>query len=229
MLVLRISCVKNLYKSGMPKFRYNARLTRDYMNSEKLMYMPTINRNPKYIEKKELEDIYKIEERFEKPMFEEEKEREELKEKLVKQIQRRALPRMDEKKIEPLNRKPSEIIGTLFDKVKFLKERVLELESMINERSEIHKAMLTDIDDDIKLTEQMAAHAMDMDERRNLKLDASILRKEKRNEEVQFWRDIVELRAELREMAEKFQMEHEISELFKDLKKDEADEEDEGV
>ncbi len=180
--------------------------------------------NPKYIEKKEFEDIYKMEERFEKPIFEEEKPREERKERVVKQIQRRALPRMEEKKIEPLNRKPSEVIGTLFDKVRFLKERVQELESMINERMEIHNSINKEIESDIQLTEDMASHAMDIDERRNLKLDASILRKEKRNENVQFWRDIVELRSELREMVEQFQMESEISQLFKDLRKDEVEE-----
>lgn len=180
--------------------------------------------NPKYIEKKEFEDIYKMEERFEKPLFEEEKPREERKERVVKQIQRRALPRMEEKKIEPLNRKPSEVIGTLFDKVRFLKERVQELESMINERMEIHNSINKEIESDIQLTEDMASHAMDIDERRNLKLDASILRKEKRNENVQFWRDIVELRSELREMVEQFQMESEISQLFKDLRKGEVEE-----
>jgi hypothetical protein len=94
------------------------------------------------------------------------------------------------------------------------------LQSMIDERKAIHEEMATDIAEDISTTEGMAGHAMDMDERRNLKLDASILRKELRSENIQFWRDIVELRAELREMAEKFQMETEISQLFKDLKKD---------
>ena len=181
------------------------------------------DRNPHYIEKKEFEDIYKVEDRIERPIFEEEKPIEEKKERIVKQVQRRALPRMDEKKVEPLNRKPSEVIGTLFDKVKFLKDRVAELEAMINDRVEIHNAMLKDIDDDIRITNEMAGHAMDMDERRNLKLDVSIMRKEKRNEQVQFWRDIVELRAELREMVEKFQMESEISKLFEDIRVDDAD------
>ncbi len=180
--------------------------------------------NPHYIEKKDFEDIYKIEDRHERPIFEEEKEKEERKEKLIKQIQRRALPRMEVTKLQTLNRKPSEIIGTLFDKVKFLKERITELESMINERMEIHKSIIRDVDEDINITNDMASHSMDMDERRNLKLDVSILRKEKRGESVQFWHDIVELRAELREMVEKFQMETEISNLFKDLRKDETDE-----
>jgi predicted RNA-binding protein with RPS1 domain len=188
------------------------------------MAKPDMSR-PHYIERKDFEDIYKVEDRHERPLFEEEKPKEERKERLVKQIQRRALPRMDEKKVVPLDRKPSEVIGTLFDKVKFLRERVAELEGMINDRVEIHNSMIKDIDDDIRITNEMAGHAMDMDERRNLKLDVSIMRKEKRNEQVQFWRDIVELRAELREMVEKFQMESEISNLFKDLKKDEADEE----
>lgn len=179
--------------------------------------------NPRYLEPKEFEDIYKVEDRHERPLFEEEKPREERKERVVKQVQRRALPRMEEKKVEPLNRKPSEVIGTLFDRVRLLKERVNELESMINDRVEIHNDMLKDIEQDISRTEQMAGQAMDMDERRNLKMDASILRKEKRSESVQFWRDIVELRAELREMAEKFQMESEISQLFKDLKKDDSE------
>gem|GEM_PF-1356752 len=179
---------------------------------------------PKYIEKKEFEDIYKTEERFERPLFEEEKPKEERKERVVREIARRALPRMEETKLQTLDRKPSELIGTIFDKVKFLKERIAELESMINERVEIHNGIIRDIDEDIRITNDLASHSMDLDERRNLKLDTSILRKEKRHESVQFWHDIVELRAELREMIEKFQMETQIGDLFKDLKKDEADE-----
>ncbi len=181
--------------------------------------------SPHYIEKKDFEEIYKVEDRHERPVFEEEKEKEERKEKILKQIQRRALPRMEETKLQTLDRKPSEVIGTLFDKVKFLRERINELESMINERVEIHKSIIKDIDEDINITNDMASHSMDMDERRNLKLDVSILRKEKRHESVQFWHDIVELRAELREIIEKFQMETEISNLFNDLRKDEAGEE----
>ncbi len=181
--------------------------------------------SPHYIEKKDFEDIYRIEDRHERPIFEEEKEKEERKERVLKQIQRRALPRMEEAKLQTLDRKPSEVIGTIFDKVKFLKERIAELESMISERVEIHKAIIKDIDEDIGITNDLAAHSMDLDERRNLKLDMSILRKEKRHESVQFWHDIVELRAELREMVEKFQMETEISGLFRDLRKDEAEEE----
>jgi len=180
---------------------------------------------PKYIEKKEFEDIYKIEERFEKPLFEEKKPKEERKERVVREIARRALPRMDEDKLQTLDRKPSEVIGTIFDKVKFLRDRITELESMINERVEIHNGIIRDIDEDIAITNDMAGHSMDLDERRNLKLDVSILRKEKRHESVQFWHDIVELRTELREMLEKFQMETEIGNLFKDLRKDEVGEE----
>ena len=185
------------------------------------------NRNPKYIEKKDFEDIYKIEDRFERPVFEEEKPREERKERLIHEVARRALPRMEEDKLKTLNRKPSEVIGTIFDKVKFLGDRVTELESMINDRVEIHKGIISDIDEDIAITNDMAGHSMDLDERRNLKLDMSILRKEKRHESVQFWHDIVELRTELREMVEKFQMESQIGDLFNDLKKDDVDDADE--
>lgn len=179
---------------------------------------------PKYIEKKEFEDIYKVEDRFEKPLFEEKKPKEERKERVVREIARRALPRMEEDKLKTLDRKPSEVIGTIFDKVKFLRDRITELESMINERVEIHDGIIKDIDEDIAITNDMAGHSMDLDERRNLKLDVSILRKEKRHESVQFWHDIVELRTELREMLEKFQMETEIGNLFKDLRKDEVGE-----
>jgi len=46
-------------------------------------------------------------------------------------------------------------------------------------------------------------------------LDISLLQREKRKENVQFWRDVLELTTELREIIEQHEMESKIAEIFK--------------
>jgi len=137
--------------------------------------------------------------------------------KEVPVIKKRSMPRMEETKIKPLKRDTPKVFGNLFDRVDFLKERVAETEATMKERENIHNQILQEIDVDITDKEQMATHITDLDEQRNFRLDISILRKEKRQEVIQFWRDILELRTELRELLEKLQTEEKILDAFKTI------------
>jgi len=181
--------------------------------------------DPHYINEDEFEDLYQLrekqkEELKDRPLAEtfEDEETEELKKKLIRSKQ--AMPRMEEEAITPLKRVSPEIIGSLFDRVKFLQERIAEINDTLDVRKNLHEDAVKEIDKDIAEKEEMEGRLADFDEKRNIKLDISILRKEKRHENVQFWKDITELKSELRELMEQLQTEAKISDMFKDLKGD---------
>ena len=130
------------------------------------------------------------------------------------QIKHKAMPRMEDLTVEPLNRATPEIIGSLFDRIKFLRERIEESNGMIETRKTLHDQVIAEIDVDIADKNSMESRLTDIDEKRNLKLDISILRKEKRHEQLQFWRDILELKTELRTLMEEYESESRIVGLF---------------
>ncbi len=142
----------------------------------------------------------------------------ERKERIVPIIKHRAMPRLEDEKIEPLKRLPPMVIGGLFDRVRFLEARMAETTETMTARADLHKKMLEEIAVDITERDEMLSHTADPDERRNIKLDMSVLRKERRHEQVQFWRDLLELRTELRELMEKHEMEKKIVDLFVTVK-----------
>lgn len=146
-------------------------------------------------------------------------------EKKVKTITRASLAGtafMEKNEIEPLKIASPKIMGSLFDRVDFIRARVTEIQDSIRLREEMHKSMISEIDTDIAEKQQIEVSLVDMDEKRNFKLDISLLRREKRQEGVQFWRDMVELKAELRELLEQLETETKIVGIFKDLKGEEA-------
>jgi hypothetical protein len=132
------------------------------------------------------------------------------------QVKRKAMPRMEDITVKPLNRATPEIMGGLFDRVKFLKQRIEEINSMIGSRTALHEQVISEIDADIADKSSMESKLTDIDEKRNLKLDISILRKEKRHEQLQFWRDVLELKTELRTLTEEFETEGRIVDLFRE-------------
>ncbi|MHA2063380.1 MAG: hypothetical protein ACXABY_03260 [Candidatus Thorarchaeota archaeon] len=177
---------------------------------------------PHYINEEEFEDLYKLREKQkeefrDRPVMEtfEDEEKEELKRKLIKSKQ--AMPRMEESVITPLKRISPEIVGNLFDRVRFLEERIAEINDIIGIREKIHVDAVTEIEKDITEKESIESRLSDIDEKRNIKLDISILRKEKRHEDVQFWKDITELKSELRELMEKHESETKITKLFDNI------------
>lgn len=129
-----------------------------------------------------------------------------------------ALPSMQEDEIEPLKRAGKPLVsGSLFDRERFLKERIDETRHEIGLRENIHNQIIIDIDVDIEEKKKMEDQLTNMDEKRNVKMDISILRKEKRNENVRFWKDRLELRTELRELLEEHESESKIVDIFRDI------------
>ncbi len=137
-------------------------------------------------------------------------------EKIVPRIQ--AMPFIEEDEIEPIRRSAPKIIGSLFDRIDFLKERIHEIKEIMKMREKLHREIISEIETDIKEKMEMESHIADFDERRNIMLDISVLRKEKRKENMQFWRDMTELRSELKQLLEEYRVESKISEIFKELK-----------
>lgn len=147
---------------------------------------------------------------------EEYQERKELREK---KVERRSPQRMLlERELQPLKTVGPKVIGNLFDRVEFLKTRISEIQSALDTRKHLHDEMIKEIDTDINDKKAMLAGLSDIDDIRDFKLDVSTLRMEKRRENVQFWRDLVELTTELRELMEEFQTESKIADLFRELK-----------
>ncbi len=132
-------------------------------------------------------------------------------------IARQALPRMEDTKIESLNRMEPIIVGDLFDRVRFLQERINELNEIVGIRQKMHEDMQSDIEADIREKSSMVSVISDSHERRNLKLDISVLRKERRGESLQFWKDLLELKTELRTLMEQYETESKIVGIFKGM------------
>ena len=141
------------------------------------------------------------------------------KKKMIKKIKPkkviRSIVRDQEENIAHIKRLSPNIIGTLFDRLIFLKTRIEETRKSAQLRENIHKEMVNEIQEDIAEKEQMEMRAADIDEKRNFKLDISMLRKEKRTENIRYWKDMMELRAELRELMERFETESKVSRIFK--------------
>jgi hypothetical protein len=133
-------------------------------------------------------------------------------EKLI--VARQAMPRTEIEPIEKIRIQTEKVMGNLFDRVRFLSARIDEIESNISLREKLHKAIDKEIDADIEEKMHLAETISDSNERRNLKLDISVLRKEKRHEAVQFWKDVMELTLELRELREQHETEKKIASLF---------------
>jgi len=168
---------------------------------------------------KDLEDLYEMEteeEPSETPIEREEEPEREQREKIVVVRKREAAPRLEDEEVESLKRISPEVIGSLFDRVRFLKERIDEIKEMMDSRERIHENMVKDIEADIAEKESMAARTADIEDRRNIKLDISVLRKEKRSEIRQYWRDLMELRTELQELMEQYRNEAKIAGLFRE-------------
>jgi len=138
-------------------------------------------------------------------------------------VERRTIHHMlSEEELEPLRKVGPKVIGNLFDRVDFLRTRISEIQSALDTRKRLHNELIKEIDTDIGDKQRMVAGLSDIDDIRDFKLDISTLRMEKRRENVQFWRDLVQLTTELRELMEEYQTESKIANLFKELKPGES-------
>ena len=176
---------------------------------------------PKYTSDEEEDDVYRTERPeigVKGPHVVTEKEF------LVKEVKvpsKQAIPRPEEE-IESIKRITPELIGGLFERVKFLEERIAEDKAAMDERKALHEAMIKDIDDDIAEKKTIESRLTDIDEKRNFKLDISLLRRDKRNELVRVWKDMLELRTELKELTERHEVESRVMKIFRTLDVDES-------
>ena len=135
----------------------------------------------------------------------------------IRVVEKQAVPKLDDEPVESLRRQTPEVTGNLFDRVKFLGERIEETKKAMELREDIHNNIISDIDSDIEEKSKIENQLTNMDEKRNIKMDISILRREKRTENVRFWKDIFELRTEFRELLEGYQTEKKILNVFDEM------------
>lgn len=174
-----------------------------------------------YLDTEDKEDLYDLRKEFSERDVEKPDEIvDERPKEIVRIRSREAGPHSDVESIQPLRRTVPKIMGNLFDKVIFLKERMEELRDMMETRRKLHEEIIAEIQKDVEEKEGMANGTADIDQRRNIKLDVSVLRREKRHEMVQFWKDLAELQSELRQIIEEYKSESKISDIFKTLKGD---------
>ncbi len=179
--------------------------------------MPKNNQNPKYLNFEEDMNIYvKEDDDLPREKIVHEITKDEI-EKVKKVFSRTATPALLEDDVEPLDRETPKIVGSLFDRMAFLKERIDEINKMMELRKGIHGEMTSEIEADVKEKEQIEKRMTDMTDKRNFKMDISALRKEGRTETVRFWKDMLELKTELQELLEQYKTEAKIVDIFKGI------------
>jgi len=127
---------------------------------------------------------------------------------------RKALERDRTRDIEPLKFMGTEILGDLFDRVQFLKERIEEMNQSILSRQSLNHQILTDVDFDIQKKYELLTKVSSNEDMRELQLDISLLKMEKRKENTLLWRDITTLKKELRDLIEQYKVESKIAGMF---------------
>lgn len=178
--------------------------------------MANKDERPKYSSDKEEEDIYSLGEPGSQT-----REREVITEKelLVKEVKvpQRQVTARPEDDIEGIKRLTPELVGGLFQRVKFLDERIADIKETMDDRKDLHKMMIKEIDEEISDKKSMESKLTDMDDKRNVQTDISVLRRDKRNELVRFWKDMYELRSEHKELTERHEVETKVMNIFKHL------------
>lgn len=119
--------------------------------------------------------------------------------------------------ITPLRMIGSGVMGGLFDRVRFLKERISETVTFMDDRKRMNELFNKDSDEDIAEMERILPGIADREELREFKINLNLLKMEKRKENNLFWRDMLALKIQLRELKEQFEVESKIADLFGDL------------
>jgi hypothetical protein len=159
--------------------------------------------------------MHEIRQKDYKPLILEKKE--EISGKVATTVIKKMIKDMQTVEDEPLEILGSEVVGNLFDRVKFLKERLFEVETAIRDRALMNKTFNDEMDKDIAEMEAVLANISEKEELREFKLNVTLLRMEKRKENTVFWRDLVALRKSMQEVKEEYENEMKISKLFGDL------------
>jgi len=122
--------------------------------------------------------------------------------------------------ITSLRLKVQEVTGSLLERRDFLKERVKFLKEKLKERKELHEKIMEDIDKDIEEKENIMRKMSKPDEIRDISLDISSLRSQKRKEKLLFWKDICELENELQITQEELRIAEKLAKIVENKDKD---------
>ncbi len=180
-------------------------------------------------------DIYKIPYRIslEKELYEEKEEEkgytvkkvgnlrkiEVEKEKIIEKEKVKTIPPVflsSEQEAIDLESVGLKIVGNIFDRVKFLKQRIEELTEAIEERKLMNKKFNEEIEREIAELERILPSISNKEELREFKLNLMMLRMERRKENTNFWKDLVSLKKQLRELIEEYEVESKISKILGD-------------
>lgn len=180
-------------------------------------------------------DIYKIPYRIslEKELYEEKEEEkgytvkkvgnlrkiEVEKEKIIEKEKVKTIPPVflsSEQEAIDLESLGLKIVGNIFDRVKFLKQRIEELTEAIEERKLMNKKFNEEIEREIAELERILPSISNKEELREFKLNLMMLRMERRKENTNFWKDLVSLKKQLRELIEEYEIESKISKILGD-------------
>lgn len=130
----------------------------------------------------------------------------------------RIVHKLDQKKLESLRLLASELVGNILERANFLNIRISEIDDGLNKREKIHTDSIREIESDIDEKIKILASASNKEDVRELQMDITTLKMEKRRENLGFWRDVLQLKRDLRELVEQYEIEMKIANLFKDLK-----------
>lgn len=146
----------------------------------------------------------------------EEKELQTIHEKVGVQVIKSMLKNAQTPEIEPMELEDTgnKVFGTLFDKIRFLRVRIDELEQAIDDRKKMNRQSNSEIEHDIHDLEAFLEKLSAKEDIREFKLNISLLRMEKRKENNLYWRDITLLNKQLRELREEYETESNIAQLF---------------
>lgn len=149
------------------------------------------------------------------------KTKEDKRPKIATTVIKKMIRDMQVNELQPLQILGSKVMGNLFDRVKFLRDRISETEAEMRERKKLNEIFNQEIEKDIEDMEKTTCSISDFEILREFKLNLSLLRMEKRKENASFWRDIIALRTQLQELNEQYQSETKISDIFSNLNKGE--------
>lgn len=138
---------------------------------------------------------------------------------LIKEIEKKTITKsifLKKKEFtKPLRLVSSRVLGNLFLRVDFLSKRIEELEKALQNRINVHQKIITEIEKDIEEKKKRILGIGDINLIRELELDITNLKMEKRKEMVNFWKDTLEIQGELQELREQYMVESRILEVFR--------------
>jgi len=148
-----------------------------------------------------------------------EREKEIIKKEIIQQ--KKKWLKIKDQRLRALRLLGAELIGNIFERVKFLESRISDIQTSLQNRQVIHKNAIGEITEDVDEKLSKLSTETDSDKIRDIQLDLTNLKMERRREVLLFWKDTLELQRELQELKEQFTIEGKIARLFEDLKQEE--------